>query len=57
MTEIGLTYLGHPDAAWDLDPEARARALACHLVRSGWRPAVGEQKTGNEVIDSFLAGL
>lgn len=57
MTEIGLTYLGHPDAAWDLDPEARARALACHLVRSGWRPAAGEQKTGNEVIDSFLAGL
>lgn len=56
MTEIGLTYLGHPDAAWDLDVDARARALACHLVRSGWKPAKGEA-TGNEVIDAFLAGL
>ena len=57
MTEIGLTYLGHPDAAWKLDADAQAKALACHLVKIGWKPQADKAQTGNAVIDGFLDGL
>ena len=48
-----MLYLGHPDAAYDLEPDAQARLLAMEWAPT--RKAKADGPTGGAVADPALA--
>lgn len=44
MVGIGIKYLGHPDAVYDLEPEARSRLLGWYLASWAEKDSHGRKR-------------
>jgi hypothetical protein len=48
--------MGHPDAAYDLPPDAQARLLGWLYARAGKRPEKPKGLSGQALFDHVLRG-